>query len=564
MSEQREVLSSWKEISAYLKRTPRTCQRFENEMGLPVHRLDGSAKARVFAYSDELDAWLAQKVDEHEQAPRKSRRLAILGLAGAGAVAAVAAILILALKAGPAAGSIAVLPFDDLSPGPGSEELAAGLTEDITDGLGRIHGLRVTGRVTASVVKKMGLDARRTGRALKVRYLIEGSTRVAGPRLRAVARLVEARNGFVLWAEDFDRPKEDFFAVKDGIASSVAARLGIVLSAREESALRERPTADMQAYELYMTGRYLLGRPKPEAPGLALRYFEEALRRDPKFALAKVGIAWFHINMATLLLARPNDMGPKAEAAAREALALGPDLAEAHAVNAWVQFIYGWNWDAAEADFQRALELDPADGMTRGWYAYFLFSRRRFKEARKEIGRALAAEPLTPYLHGLSMWIHVHTGGTEEALKEFRKVQAIEPDFSFAYFGAGLATLIEGRIDESIEMFKKSCLLPGTRGWPEAGLAVAYLKKGDRKSAADVYGNLLREWEKTGLVSAVHVAWAAAAMGDIDRALELLRTAVRERDPSVVVVHVATETSLPRLARDPRFLAVLDEVGLPR
>ena len=564
MEEQGQVISSWKEISAYLARTVRTCQRFEREMGLPVHRLDGSPKAHVFAYRNELDAWMAQKVDEHEQGRKRSSRFVLYMLAGLAGVAAVAALAVVALRPRPDARSVAVLPFDDLSPKPGSEHFAAGITEGLTDGLARIRGLRVTGKISASAVKDRKLDAREAGGVLKVGNFVEGNVQVAEGRLRVTARLVNARSRFVRWTESYDRPIEDFFDVKDGITKAVVSELGIILSAGEESALVKRPTSDMRAYELYLTGRYHLGRPRPEAPGLALRFFEEALRRDPRFALAKVGMAGVHLNMLTLLVARANDAGPKAEAAAREALALEPDLAEAHAVNAWLQFVYKWDWAAAEREFLRALELKPGDAVTRGWYAFFLFSRRRFDDARIEIKRALVADPLGPSLYGFSMWIHMYTGGTDEVLKDFKKVQQIEPDYSFAYFGAGLAYWIQGRIDESVEMFKKASLMPGTRGWPEAGLVAAYLRKGDRKSAEDVYAKLLRRSEEAGGLSPVHVAWAAAAMGDIDRAAELMETAVQERDPPVLTVHITAETLVPQLVSDPRFQAILDSVGLPR
>jgi TolB-like protein/tetratricopeptide (TPR) repeat protein len=558
-----QLLSSWKEISAYLGRTIRTCQRLESSLGLPVHRLDGSPKAHVFAYKSELDAWLAQKVDEHGQGRKKRLRPALYGMAGLALVIAGTALATFVLRPGPDARSIAVLPFDDLNSAPGSAPLAAGITEDLTSALSAIRGLQVMGRTSASAAKEKKLDAHEAGRFLKIRNLIEGSVKASDGRSVVTARLLDARNGFERWTDSFEYPGEDYFSIVEKIARAVAEKLGVSLLADEEAALLKRPSTDTKAHELYLTGRYFLGRPSPEAPGLALRFFNEALDRDPKFALAKAGIAGVYMNMLTLLVAPADDVGPKAEAAAREALALEPDLAEAHAVNAWMQFVYRWDWGEAERSFRRALALKPGDAMTRAWYAHFLLSRKRFEEAKTEIERALASEPLMPVLYGFSMWIHMYSGETEEVLKEFRRVRQIAPDFSFAYFGAGLAYLIQGRLDESVEMFQKGCLFPGTRGWPEAGLVAAYLRKGDRGSAEDVYKKLLRESEKSGRLSPVHAAWAAAAMGDLDRGYALLEKAVRERDPSVLVLHITAEALVPQIAHEPRFLAILDQVGLP-
>lgn len=558
-----QLLSSWKEIAAYLGRTIRTCQRLESAMGLPVHRLDGSPKAHVFAYRNELDAWMAQKVDEHEQGRKRWRRSTILAAAGAAIVVAGAALALLVLGRGPDARSVAVLPFDGLSSESDAAPLAAGITEDLTSALSGIQGLRVMGRMSASAAKERKLDARGAGRFLKIRNLVEGSVKTSGGQSVITARLLDARNGFEQWTESFSYPGDDYFSVVEKIARAVTEHLGIDLPAGEEAALRKRPSGDAKTYELYLTGRYFLGRPSPEAPGLALRFFNEALDRDPAFALAKAGIAGVYMNTLTMLLAPANEVGPKAEAAAREALALEPDLAEAHAVNAWAQFVYRWNWEDAERSFRRALELKPGDAMTRAWYAHFLSCQKRSDEAKAEIKRALALEPLIPALHSFAMWIHMYSGGTDEVLREFRRVRQIAPDFSFAYFGAGLAYYLQGRLDESVEMFKKGCLFPGTRGWPEAGLVAAYMRKGDRKNAEDIYAKVLHESETAGRISPVHLAWAAAAMGDIDRAAALMQTAVRDRDPAVLNVHITAETLLPHLVRDPRYLSILDQVGLP-
>jgi serine/threonine-protein kinase len=567
VEEQEQLLGSWKEIAAYMGRTIRTCQRLESVMGLPIHRLDGSPKAHVFAYRNELDAWLAQKAGDREQGRRKPSRLMILGLAGAGALAAVAALALIVFRPGPAARSIAVVPFDTLGSEPGSQEYAAGLTEDLTTALTRIRGLKVAGRIiTASVIKENG-DAREAGRALKVRYLLEGSAQVVGERLRVTPRLIDTRDGFTRWTDTYDRPKGDFFEVRDGITGSVVDRIGIVLSAGEESAVRERPTADMQAFEYYLTGRYLLGRPWPETPNEALHFFDLALGRDPKFASAHVGRGWAYMNMISQFLARPNDVGPKAEKAAAEALALAPDLPEAIALDAWARFLYGFQWDEGEKGLARALELKPDDSMIRGWHAMALLTQRRIVEARAEIKRALGGSPFTPLmpvLSAYSMWIHLYTGRGDEVLEEFQRLRTVQPNFEFAHYGTGMVLLKQGRIDEAIETLKKACAFPHTNGRPDAGLAMAYVMKGDRPAAEAIYQRLLGEYQASGLISPVNLAWIQAVLGDMDAAYRWMSTAVQERDPSLPFIHIYVEGVVPGIASDPRFQAILDELRLPR
>ena len=567
VEESGQMLSSWKEIAAYLSRTVRTCQRLESEMGLPVHRLDGSPKAHVFAYKNELEAWLAQRVGEREQVPSKPRRLTLLGMAGLGAAALIAAVVLIVARPRPDAKSIAVLPFETLGSEPGSEGYAAGLTEDLTTALARLRGLRVPGRlITASAIRKSG-DTREAVRALKVRYLLEGSAQIMGKRLRVTPRLVDARDGFTIWTETYDRTLEEFFEVKDGITKSVVERLGVILSAGEESGLRERPTENARAYAYYLTGRYLLGRPSPESPNEALRFFELALREDPRFALAYVGTAWAHMNMISQCLARPNEAGPKAEEAARQALALAPDLPEAIAIGAWVQFLYRFQWDEGEKGLAKAVALRPDDPMIRGLHAMTLFTMRRFEEARAEIKRALGGDtfsPLMPVLSAYSMWIHLYTGRRDEVLEEFRRIQQAAPDSEFAYFGAGMALLKMGRIDEGLEAVKKACGFSHTNGRPEAGLAAAYVMKGDRPAAEAIYERLLAEYRASGLISPVHLGWIRALLGDLEGAYRWMETAIEERDPTLPFVRTYVESELPGLARDARFQEILDRLRLPR
>lgn len=569
-----QLLSSWKEIAAYLGRTVRTCQRLEVAMGLPVHRLDGSPKAHVFAYKSELDAWMAQKVGERAQRSRR-RRLALFALTGLAVVAVATGVLISvrgpkrapeAAAPLPAGISIAVLPFEDLSVDKRWGPLGDGIAEAIAGALQRVGGISVTGRMSALSFKGRKVDAIEIGRRLRVKHVLEATFQVVDDRLRLHADLVSAETGFRIWSsENYDRKLDDIFEIQDEIATSVAGKLRARLLAGEGQASRKRPTTDTEAYLLYLKGRGHLVQPSPESPRQALVCFEQALDRDPGFAAAYAGIAMVHANTVSLFMAAPNEAGPKAQAAVGKALALEPDLAEAHALKAWVQFLFEWDWDGAGRSFRRALELNPGDALTRGMYAMFLLSRREFQDARDEIDLALTAEPLMPMLYNYDLWISATSGRSEEALARASQALRLEPNFEFAYSGAGLAYYRLGRYAEGVKMLEKGRDLPHIPGRPESALVMGYMKIGDREAARLAYDSLLQHREgKKVLVSAVLLGWAAYALGDRERALSWLETAVKERDPHMPLVRAYAESFAPELAADPRFLEICDRIRLPR
>jgi TolB-like protein len=568
MADKQETLFSWKEIAAYLNRTERTCQRLERGMGLPVHRLDGSPKARVFAYPKELDAWLSEMIHERERR-RKTRRLLFLLPA---LVIAGAAVILDGVLGGrkpapdatpvPAEPSVAVL-VHDLILEPGREHLPDGIAEAVRSALSRVRELRVTGKTSSDAVRDRKLDVREVGRLLGVKNVLELGVQLARENLRITAQLVNAEDGFVLWSETYDKRTQDIFGIEDEITRAIMDQLKIKLAAGEAIALAKAPTTNLEAYDLYLKGRYHVGRPRPDAQAEALRFFEEALSQDPNFALPYVGIAQAYMNMQTLFMRPATEVCPKAKAAVKRALELDPDLAEAHAIMAWVQFLFDFDLEAADKSFRRALDLKPGDALTRGMYAYSLSARRRFEEARREIKSALAMDPLIPVLYGYSIWIHLFGGRNEDVLEEFSQVQRIEPDLEGTLFGAAMAYLNLGRLKESVETFQRARLVPHYTGRPEAGLAVAYLKLGDRRAAEALYVELVEKWKKSRFASPVHLAWVAAALGNLDAASDWLELAVKEHDPSVVVLQVTAEASAPDVARDPRLLAILDRLHLP-
>ena len=560
MAEQGQPLSSWKEISSYLGRTVRTCQRLE-AAGLPVHRLDGSPKAHVFAYPRELDDWLARKVNERGQAGKRRHRLLFMSAATA-AVAAAAAFFLIVLRPGPDARSIAILARD-LSPRRGFEYVPDQIAESIRSGLMRVEGIKVAGeRSSEAVGRDRKLSERDIGRILKVANLLVVSVTVDGDDLRVIANLVSTKDGYQKWGRIYEEPFEDISGVQDRIMASIVEQLKVVLRPGDKSGPRRPLPENFIAYEFYMKGRDLLGRPWPGAPQQALGFFEQALAQAPHFALAYAGIARAYVNMVDQILVPAAEGFPKAGLAVKSALDLDPDLADAHALNAWLRFQYDYDGGAAEKSFRRALELKPGDALTRGTYAAFLLSRGKLKEARAEINVAIAADPLMPLLHAYAMWIHLSSGQSQEVLQEFSRVQQIEQDLEFAYFFAGLAYLDLGHLEKAEKMFERGMRLPRTPARCDAGLLVCHLKKGEREKAEALYERMLKDREKK-FVSPAMLAWGAAALGDGDGAFEWFDEAYRARDPQLLFAQVYARAFAPDISRDPRFLAVTDKLGLP-
>jgi eukaryotic-like serine/threonine-protein kinase len=459
--------------------------------------------------------------------------------------------------------SVAVLPFVDMSPGKDQDYFGEGLAEELIHALARVQGLRVVARTSAFALKGMKLDLREVGKMLGVRAVLEGSVRKAGERLRVTAQLIDAATGMHIWSERYDREERDVFAIQDEISLAIVENLKVALLAGEETALRKRTTADPEAYNLYLKGLYFVARPNREALENAMGFFRQALDRDPGFAQAHAGIAIAFVCLGATNLAPQTEVFPKALAAVERALALDPGSALAHSAAASVQYYFDMDWAAAEKSFRRVIELDPSDSLSRGQYAWLLLSLRKFDEAMAEIKRALTVDPLTPLLYAWSVGIHGGAGRPDEALADFAKLQQIDPNIGLAYFHAGMAYFRKGLIDEAIEILQKGSRLTYFPGWGEDILLLCRLKKGDRAGAEKIHAEML-EARKTLPVSAVSLAHGFAALGDLDSAFEWLETAVRDRDSLITVFNVYTEFVLPQLANDPRFVALLDRLKLPR
>ena len=391
----RNRLDSWKEIAAYLKRDVTTVQRWEKREEMPVHRHLHDRIGSVYAFTSELDAWqLSRKVpleeEPEEQAagvPGKKndertkrtadtrRRLALAG---------VAAVVLLALAYGlvrrhlgeaaqPRIKSLAVLPLKNLSGDATQEYLADGMTEALIGRLSSIHDLRVISRTSVMRLKDTQLSAPQIGKTLGVDALVEGSVMREGNRIRVHAQLIRAATDEHFWSEAYDGEMRDALALESDVAQSIARKVEVTITGDEHARLTAARSVSPEVYESYLKGRFALGRGGSRADiDESISDFEEAIRRDPTFAPAYLGLAQAHSELGTVFIGTP----PEAERvkvvdAARKALELDPQLAEAHVLLANV-LKEQWQWTEAESEYRRALELNPNDPVAHDGLARWL------------------------------------------------------------------------------------------------------------------------------------------------------------------------------------------------
>jgi serine/threonine-protein kinase len=454
-----------------------------------------------------------------------------------------------------------VLPFADMSPDRTQEYFAEGIAEEIIHALARIEGIRVVARTSSFAVKGKGLDVREIGHVLNVGAVLEGSVRASGTRLRITAQLVNVDDGFHVWSERFDREAGDVFAVQDEITASIVDRLAVALRVAERAALVRRTPVDPVAYAHFLKGRYFHNRLAADTVEAALRSFGEAIARDPTFAQAHAGIASLWGDLAAFNLAPPGAAWPKAGAALDRALALDPDLPDAHLVAGGMALWYEWDWTAAEASFRHALALSPGDAWTRGHYGWFLLNRRRFDECGAAIRQALASDPLSPMLYGFAVGLHAACGQNDEAITDFRRAVELAPTFSLPYFHAAVAYQSEGRLDEAIGVLDEGSRHGLAVFWADCIRGLVLAKQGHRDAAAAVLARMVAQRERAS-VSCASIAWVAACLGDVDAAFAWFDRGYEERDGLMAWVHVYTDVFVPALARDPRFHALLERMRL--
>jgi len=500
-------------------------------------------------------------------------RRGVMAAFGAGVVVAVAAGAVflflegrpteegLVYSPGEAKPAIAVLPFDNISPDPSDAYFADGMHEQITSQLSQVSAIRVISRTSVMQYREERKPVRDIAAELGVNYLLEGSARKAEDRVRLTVQLIDADRDEHVWAEEYDRDltAAHLFEIQSEVAERVASALEVELTASERERIERHPTESLAAYDLYLLGRYHLSQLDTEGLTRAVEYFEGALDLDPDFALAHTGLADTYMIQTQGWGLAPKDVFPKAREAAERALALDPMLAEAHTSLGGVQLFYDWDFEAAEAAFRQAIEINPNYAAAPHWLALALMARARFAEANEAARQALALDPQSPYVkHNLGYILYV-TRQYDEALEVYSDVIRASPNAVVRALRGGVYVQ-QGMFDEGISDIELAAeMLEGRNLIPAAYLGFAYARAGRRDDAERV----LRELQGISaerFVNPDYIAIVLIGLGENDQAIEWLQRATEARTDWPVFFPVDPVTDSIR--SDPRYQELLRRVGL--
>ncbi len=456
---------------------------------------------------------------------------------------------------------LAVLPFQNLSGDPDQEYFSDGLTEEMITQLGRMHPERlgVIARTSAMQYKNSQKGTDQIGRELGVDYILEGSVRRQGPRVRISAQLIQVSDQTHLWAESYERDRRDILALQTEVARAIANQIRVKLTPQHQARLANLHPVNPEAYELYLKGRHFWNTRSREGLQKAVEHFERAIKKEPNYALAYAGLADSYILLGPNNVRPPKEIYPQAQAAAVKALEMDDTLAEAHTSLAFVKLLYEWNGQEAEKEFRRAMELSPNYPTSHHWYAYALASLGRMDEALGEIKRAQELDPLSLTINSDVAQILFFAGRYDEGIEQCRRTLDLDPNFGPAYWYLGLLYEEKGMEKEAAAAFLKQASLAGG----SAETATALEKASQAQGIKGYWRKLLELWKKKskeGTPPAFNWAVACARAGDKDQALKHLEMAYQERHPSMVFVKV--EPVFASLRSDPRFADLLRRIGL--
>ncbi len=463
--------------------------------------------------------------------------------------------------------SIAVLPFENLSEDKANAYFAEGMQDEILTRLAKITDLKVISRTSTQHFKSSPDNLPQIARQLGVAYILEGSVQKAGDAVRVNVQLIKATSDAHLWADTFDRKLTDIFAVESEIAKTIADSLQAKLSSSAEHVLASRPTDNPEAHELYLKGRYFWNRRTGANLQKAVGYFEQAVEKDPKYALAYSGLADCHVLLPVYpeLGSYPRDEMPKALAAAHKAVELDDSLAEARTSLARA-LASDLQLSAAMSEFKRAIELNPSYATAHQWFGECLQSQGRVEEALAELKRAQEVDPLSLVNNALVGFALETVGKSKEAIAQLRKTIEMDPNFANTHGLLGNVLENQGQLKEAVVEYEKSYSL-GADPIAVAQLARAYFLVG-RKAEAQQLWDKLKALSERQYAPAYSLALVQLAFGDKNAAIRSLEKSYQDHAPfdSVDLGWILIDHRLDDLRTDPRFRQLITLIfsGGPR
>jgi len=456
--------------------------------------------------------------------------------------------------------SLAVLPLDNLSGDPTQDYFADGMTDELITDLAQIRALRVISRTSVMGYKGVRKSLPEIARELNVDAVVEGSVMRSGDQVRITAQLIQAPADKHLWAESYEGNLRDTLALQKEVARNIAEQIRIEVTPREQAALKSVKAIDPEAYEAYLKGRYFWNKRTADGLKKAVDYFNQAIVKDPNYAAAYSGLADTYALLGDWQYAvmTPKEAMPRAKAAAIKALELDDSLGEAHASLAFCLDGFDWNFEAADREFRRAIELSPNYATGHHWYSWHLALLGRNSEAIAEMTKAENLDPLSLIInHDLAELLLI-AHFSDESTEQSRKTIEMDPGFALAHNQLGLAYLERTMFGEAIAELQKAVQLSGGSPTCIANLARAYAASG-RKAEAVGLLNDLKKRSARGNAYASEIATIDAALGDKDQAMAWLEKASEERfNPSVLL-----RPGFDALRSDPRYQDLIHRIGLP-
>lgn len=460
--------------------------------------------------------------------------------------------------------SIAVLPFAHLSSDPDDEYFCDGLAEELLNALARIDELKVAARTSAFSFKNKNINISEIGRALGVETVLEGSVRKSGDRLRITAQLINAADGYHIWSERYDREMRDVFEMQDEITAAVVKALKAKLLGKTDepsdqmAALIEElkhHTRDVQAYQIYLRGRFFLNKFTTADAYRAVELFNEAIEVEPGFAPAHAGLADAFIMLTEMGPMPAHEAMPKAKQAALKALELDEMLAEAHASLGMVMLEYEYDFKGAETQLRRAIEISPNNPIPRQYYAILLTELERHAEANVQFQKMYEVDPLSV----VGNWIHSFclflARRYDESLERASKTLELDSNYGVVYLTIAFVYQMKGEYEPSVEAYARCSEV---MGFPENA---AFVRESYKDGGWKGFLNAMLTRGRPMTFSSYIVAVFAAVLGDRDRAFEELEASYEKRESHIVMVKA--DPRLDGLRDDPRFSELLKKIGFP-
>jgi len=463
----------------------------------------------------------------------------------------------------PTGAGVAVLPFVNMSPDKENDYLSDGITEDLCTALSQIKGLRVPARTSSFLFKGKTEDIRKIGRQLNVPTVLEGSVSKAGNKLRISAQLSNVADGYHLWAATYDREMTDFLDVRTDISRRVADALKIQLGMEERQRLLRKPTENVKAYELYLQGRFELNNFTEKSFTNSVQYFQQAIALDSKFALAHAALGEAYNTLGYWGYLAPQEAFPEAKKAAQTALALDPDLAEAHTALAYTEFQYEWKFKEAETEFKEAIRLNPNSVSARLGLWEYLGDLGRFQESHRELERARELDPLSVRISFNFAVESFVERNFDRALDQLEKTISMDPNNALAYDLLGAIFYQKKMPDQAFSAFDKRNRLEGVFSHEE----MVEMRKAYETAGLSAYFQKENEFRRTRIAegkyeSSLYIALNYARAIDDSKALDWLEKAVEEHTPWLPELKI--DPNWGPIRSQPRFIALLKKIGLEK